>query len=156
MEPTQKPKKWSSGTVGLLVFGGVIGGLILTSPPPPPAPLAQSDTSDRKTAQDADWEPVRNQYADKEQCVEDYSEAECRPAGASSGSGLFYFGPWYRSNWRSYTGAGDAGPGRYAKASPSGLPRPGVQIAGGGQMQKGGFGATGRSYSSRGGFSRGG
>jgi hypothetical protein len=91
----------------------------------------------------------RNQYNTQAECIADYSERECEPQARSGGGGGFFFlGPIYRGNWRSQpagTYAGGGGPGKAAMASPDGV------VARSTQTTRGGFGASGRSYSSRGG-----
>lgn len=66
----------------------------------------------------------RNSYASLADCVADYSEAQCRPdypiGGGYGGATTRYYGPWYRSDYRSRTGA-DPGPGRYLRAGGVGL-----------------------------------
>jgi hypothetical protein len=90
----------------------------------------------------------RNQYETKAECVADYNERECETQARSGGGGFFFLGPLYSGNWRrqgnnAYAGGG--GPGRAALASPDGV------VAHKTQTTRGGFGNTGRSYSSRGG-----
>jgi hypothetical protein len=89
----------------------------------------------------------RNQYGSRAQCEADYSPKECEPQ-ARSGGGFFFLGPIYAGNW-GQRGAGafanGGGPGRAALASGTGIVAQPTQTA------KGGFGATGRSYSNRGG-----
>jgi hypothetical protein len=96
---------------------------------------------------DAGDDARRNQYSTQAECIADYSERECEPQ-ARSGGGFFFLGPLYGSNWRTRpasTYAGGGGPGKAALASPNGV------VAHPTQTTRGGFGATGRSYSSRGG-----
>jgi uncharacterized protein YgiB involved in biofilm formation len=97
---------------------------------------------------DAGDDGRRNQYNSQAECIADYSERECEPQARSGGGGGFFFlGPIYRGNWRSQpagTYAGGGGPGKAAMASPNGV------VAHPTQTTRGGFGSTGRSYSSRG------
>lgn len=87
----------------------------------------------------------RNRYNSLEDCVHDYTTGQCEmdnPVG-SAGSGLHYYGPWYRSGGG---GTSDPGAGRTLSTSPSGVPAGG--FAGGPQSvelgTRGGFGSTGR------------
>lgn len=128
--PTTSSKKWSSKGVALsLVSMG--GALAITACEP------AQDTSER-----------RNQYSSKAECVADYSDRECEQQTRSGGGGFFFLGPMYMGNWRNRGAAayaGGGGPGRAAMASPTGV------VAHPTQTTRGGFGATGRSYSNRGG-----
>jgi hypothetical protein len=88
----------------------------------------------------------RNQYNTKAECVADYSEQECE-SQARSGGGFFFLGPLYSGRWRNQSAnafATGGGPGRAALADPNG------RVAHPTQTVRGGFGQTGRSYSSRG------
>jgi hypothetical protein len=89
----------------------------------------------------------RNMYETRAECESDYSARECEPQ-ARSGGGFFFLGPLYSGNWRNQNRAAYAnggGPGRAALASPDGV------VSHATTTQRGGFGSTGRSYSSRGG-----
>ncbi len=93
---------------------------------------------------------TRNLYQSREACVADYSEEACESFGPSGSAGVGYFhrGPSYPASWRSAGQGFDparSGPGRSALASPDGV------VAHPTQTTRGGFGSTGRSYSSRGG-----
>ncbi|UPG90108.1 hypothetical protein L2Y96_22465 [Luteibacter aegosomaticola] len=100
----------------------------------------------------------RNSYASKEDCEQDYVSGQCtyeQPKGSSSGgyggSSYHYYGPWYRSDWRTNTVAGDPGPGRSNRSAASG----GSSFTGHGPTgfdfgSRGGFGSSGR-VGSRGG-----
>jgi hypothetical protein len=87
----------------------------------------------------------RNYYDTRAECVADYSERECKTQSSGAGT-FFYLGPSYRGNWRDY-GSGayttGGGPGRAAMATGT-VNNPTT-------VSRGGFGSTGRSYSSRGG-----
>ena len=104
----------------------------------------------------------RNRYTSRESCIADYSEAQCNPdvpngsAVAPMGAATYYYGPWYRSDYRSRTNdPNDAGPGRYYR---SGGTVSGFSSAGGAGSApaavetgtRGGFGRSGR-VSARGG-----
>jgi hypothetical protein len=89
----------------------------------------------------------RNQYETRAQCEADYSAKECEQQARSGGGGFFFLGPLYGGNWRGQPAgsfASGGGPGRAAMASPDGV------VARTTQTSRGGFGNTGRSYSSRG------
>jgi hypothetical protein len=90
----------------------------------------------------------RNSYNSKEDCEQDYVTGQCTYEQSTSGSGsghyggggYRYYGPWYRSDWRTNTVAGDPGPGRTFRAGTSTMS---------------GFnshGPTGFDFGSRGGF----
>lgn len=90
----------------------------------------------------------RNSYASKEDCEHDYATGQCNyeaPKGGSGGGygggGYHYYGPWYRSDWRTNTVAGDPGPGRAFRSG-----------ATGGASSFTGHGPTGFDFGSRGGF----
>lgn len=122
----QGKRKWSSGVVVVSLF---------------------SASSALSGCDDVGNDSRRNQYNTKAECVADYSERECETQ-ARSGGGFFFLGPIYSGNWRNrgreaYAGGG--GPGRAALASPDGV------VAQKTTTTRGGFGNTGRSYSSRGG-----
>jgi hypothetical protein len=124
--PPRTKRRWSSQVVGLtlVALGGGVAGC--DSP---------------------DDDVRRNQYKTQAECIADYSERECEPQ-ARSGGGFFFLGPMYRGNWRSQPAGAYArggGPGKAALASPDGV------VAQPTQTRRGGFGTTGRSYSSRGG-----
>lgn len=88
----------------------------------------------------------RNSYASKEDCEQDYVTGQCSyeqstGGGHYGGGGYHYYGPWYRSDWRTNTVAGDPGPGRsYARSAASGA------------SGFSGHGPTGFDFGSRGGF----
>jgi hypothetical protein len=95
---------------------------------------------------DTDGAERRNMYETRAECEVDYSARECEQQ-ARSGGGFFFLGPLYAGNWRSRGAASYAaggGPGRAALASPDGV------VSRATTTQRGGFGTTGRSYSSRG------
>jgi Protein of unknown function (DUF1190) len=124
-------RKWSSTFVAVSV-----GGLLSVS--------ACEQPTDGASAQN---EQRRNQYQSRAECEADYSAKECEPQ-ARSGGGFFFLGPMYMGNWRNQGASAFArggGPGRAALASPQGV------VAHPTQTTRGGFGSTGRSYSSRGG-----
>lgn len=78
----------------------------------------------------------RNRYDSLESCVHDYSTGQCEldnPVGSSgsSGGGLRYYGPWYRSDRGG--GASDPGPGRSGPHA--------VELG-----TRGGFGSRGRVF----------
>ena len=90
----------------------------------------------------------RNQYQSRAECEADYSAKECEPQARAGGGGFFFLGPMCMGNWRNQGSgafAGGGGPGRAAMASPTGV------VAHPTQTTRGGFGATGRSFSNRGG-----
>lgn len=75
---------------------------------------------------------MRNHYASREQCLRDYTAAQCSYNGGAGPSA--YYGPYYRS---SYATADDPGPGRTAAAS--------GESTAASRVVRGGFGATARS-----------
>jgi hypothetical protein len=122
----QAKRKWSSTAVVVTLF---------------------SASSALSGCDDVGNDSRRNQYETKAECVADYSERECETQ-ARSGGGFFFLGPMYGGRWRNQGAgafAGGGGPGRAALASPDGV------VAHKTQTARGGFGSTGRSYSSRGG-----
>ena len=98
----------------------------------------------------------RNRYTSREACIADYSEAQCNPDvpyGGSSTGGTYYYGPWYRSDYRTRTNdPNDAGPGRYYRGggTMSGFSSAGSAPASVETGTRGGFGRSGR-ISARGG-----
>jgi hypothetical protein len=101
----------------------------------------------------------RNRYTSREACIADYSEAQCNPdlpvSGTALAAGTYYYGPWYRSDYRSRTNdSNDPGPGRYYRGGGvSGFSSAGgVSSAPAGVETgtRGGFGRSGR-VSARGG-----
>ena len=101
----------------------------------------------------------RNRYSSREACIADYSETQCNPdmpvTGAVAAT-TYYYGPWYRSDYRSRTNdLNDPGPGRYYRG---GGTASGFSSAGGVSSApagvetgtRGGFGRSGR-VSARGG-----
>lgn len=133
-------RDWSSTIVilSLLTVGSVM--------------TVSSCQPDRRGMDTAGEAQKRNLYQSKEACVADYSEEACEAyqSGDGSGSGgvFFFRGPPYPASWRNAGYAFDParnGPGRAALASPDGV------VAHPTQTMRGGFGATGRSYASRGG-----
>jgi hypothetical protein len=97
----------------------------------------------------------RNRYNSREDCVADYSQAQCGPdfpvgAAAAVGAATYYYGPWYRSDATARSrDQNDPGAGRYFRgggAATSGTRAPTGVEAG----TRGGFGSTGR-VSARGG-----
>jgi hypothetical protein len=126
----------------------------------PAPPAATSDD----LSQD-DW--LRNTYSSREECIADYSEAECREEGASGGTsgggggGYFaYFGPWYRTGPALAGAPPNPGPGKTAVAAGLKQPASGVQrfrpsTAGSSaattasRAQRGGFGGSSNYYGSR-------
>jgi hypothetical protein len=80
----------------------------------------------------------RNRYASFEDCVRDYSPAQCQNNGGS-GSGS-YHGPWYRSRESARGADGDPGAGRsYGSRLDAGHGPSGVELG-----TRGGFGSSGR------------
>lgn len=123
-------RTWSSKAVKLSLIS--IGGALAVTACEPPV----------------DNDSRRNQYQSKTECVADYSERECEQQTRSGGGGFFFLGPMYMGNWRGQRAnafASGGGPGRAAMASPTGV------VAHPTQTTRGGFGATGRSYSRAGG-----
>lgn len=76
----------------------------------------------------------RNFYGSREQCLRDYTDAQCRSNGGAGPSA--YYGPYYRS---AYPTADDPGPGRTAAAAADG------QSTAASRVVRGGFGATARN-----------
>jgi hypothetical protein len=131
----KKKRKWSSTVVAVTALS--VGGFLNVGGCEQPMD-GQSGANEQR----------RNQYQTKAECVADYSEKECEPQARSNGLGFLFLGPMYMGNWRNQgIGAfrGGGGPGRTAMASPTGT------VAHPTQTTRGGFGATGRSYSNRGG-----
>lgn len=131
----KRKRKWSSTVVAVTALS--VGGI-----------LNVSGCEQPFDGQSASSEQRRNQYQTKAECVADYSEKECEQQTRSGGGGFFFLGPLYMGNWRNRGAsafAGGGGPGRAAMASPTGT------VAHPTQTTRGGFGATGRSYSNRGG-----
>jgi hypothetical protein len=130
--PQKEKKDWSSTIVTLSLI--TVGTALVVSSC---QPHLQSNDDSR-----------RNQYASKQECEADYTATECEPQARSGGGGGFiYLGPHYYGNWRRQGAsafASGGGPGRAALASPNGV------VAHPTQTARGGFGATGRSFSSRG------
>ena len=99
----------------------------------------------------------RNRYGSREACIADYSEAQCNPdmptVGGSSPTTTYYYGPWYRSDYRARTTPNDPGPGRYYRSTigtSSSLAGSGVGPSSVETGTRGGFGRSGR-VSARGG-----
>jgi hypothetical protein len=89
----------------------------------------------------------RNSYSSQEDCEHDYATGQCsRDQAVSSGhgGGFFYYGPWYRSDWRNNNIKGDPGPGRAYASGFSGGSVPGHGPTGTDFGSRGGFGSTGR------------
>ncbi|MGE7137757.1 hypothetical protein ACQKIE_09035 [Luteibacter sp. NPDC031894] len=92
----------------------------------------------------------RNGYGSLEDCEHDYATGQCTrdaPVSSSGAGGYHYYGPWYRSDWRSGPIAGDPGPGRRF-ATGAGVTGHGPSTMDFGR--RGGFGSSGR-VSARGG-----
>ena len=123
-----------SATVRLVLMGAAVGGSGL---------LAGCSGEDVQ----------RNRYASPSDCVADYSDAQCRPdypvSGYVGGMDLLYYGPWYRSSYRSAgVDANDPGPGHFMRGGPNG--QAAAAPAGIEAGSRGGFGEHGR-VSARGG-----
>jgi hypothetical protein len=92
----------------------------------------------------------RNSYNSLADCEQDYATGKCtqdHPVSTSGGTAYHYYGPWYRSDWRNHSVAGDPGPGRsFASGMGSGAHGPSGFDFG----SRGGFGSSGR-VSARGG-----
>jgi len=94
----------------------------------------------------------RNRYASMEDCIADYSVAQCHadyPLGMNGsmfrgGRGLYVFGPWYRPD---VNDPNDAGPGRYGRRTGTGI---GFSSSGG--AAAGSHGPTSVEAGHRGGF----
>lgn len=122
------PKK--SAAVPLVLMGAVAGAVAL------PALFGGTDVQ-------------RNRYGTREDCIADYSEAQCRPdfpiSGYAAGAATYYYGPWYRSNINarakdmSDPGAGHFYHGGASGFSSAGLHGPAAVEAG----TRGGFGSHG-------------
>jgi hypothetical protein len=99
----------------------------------------------------------RNSYNSQEDCEHDYATGQCtrdqpvegtgNTGGGGYAGGYHYYGPWYRSDWRSGPIKGDPGPGR-SYASGGGFTGHGP--SGFDFGSRGGFGSSGR-VSARGG-----
>jgi hypothetical protein len=89
----------------------------------------------------------RNSYNSQEDCEHDYATGQCAReqsvggTGYAGGGGYHYYGPWYRSDWRSGPIKGDPGPGR-SYASGGGFTGHGP--SGFDFGSRGGFGSSGR------------
>jgi hypothetical protein len=140
--PPKEKKDWSSTIVVLSLLGVGTALTVSSCQPAKRSPYAGSSYS--STQQDE----RRNQYRSRAECEADYNATECEASSSSSGNaGVYYLGPRYYGNWRTYgpnAYANGGGPGRAALASPDGV------VAHPTQTTRGGFGSTGRSYSSRG------
>jgi hypothetical protein len=85
----------------------------------------------------------RNSYASQEDCEQDYATGKCTREDTTStyhGGGYHYYGPWYRSDWRDRSHAGDPGPGRSFRGD--GVPGHAPSSVDFGR--RGGFGSSGR------------
>ena len=130
LNPQKEKKDWSSTIVTLSLLAVGVG--------------FTASSCQQQTASTDDER--RNQYQSRQECEADYNASECEPQ-ARSGGGFFFLGPIYRGNWRGQGAsafASGGGPGRAALASPDGV------VAHPTQTTRGGFGNTGRSFSSRG------
>jgi uncharacterized protein YgiB involved in biofilm formation len=137
MEPGSK----KSVAVPLVLMGAFAGSIVL--------PMVFSGT-----------DVQRNKYTSREACVADYSETQCNPDRPVGGSGLLtaaalaYYGPWYRSDYRTRNDANDPGPGRYYRGgATSGFSSGGAPSSAPTSVEtgsRGGFGRSGR-VSARGG-----
>ncbi|MCU0882927.1 MAG: hypothetical protein MUF14_09700, partial [Hyphomonadaceae bacterium] len=97
----------------------------------------------------------------REECVADYSEAECPGSSAGGGNGVpgfVFFGPWYRIGSATGPAPPNPGPGRAALAAGLSQPASGVQrfrsspSASGAttsRTQRGGFGGSSNYYGGR-------
>jgi hypothetical protein len=134
MEPGQK----KSSAVSLAIMGTAMAGAVGL-----PVLFGGTDVQ-------------RNRYSSREACIADYSEAQCNPdvpVGGGSFGTTYYYGPWYRSDYRTRNTPGDPGPGRYYRSTVG----TSASLAGGGvgpssveSGTRGGFGRSGR-VSARGG-----
>ena len=113
-----------SGKVPLVLMGAVAGAVAL------PALFNGTDVQ-------------RNRYNSRDECIADYSEAQCNPDFPLGGtSRTYYYGPWYRSDVSQRAkDSKDPGPGRYFRGGgSSGLAAaPSVETG-----TRGGFGSHGR------------
>jgi hypothetical protein len=141
MEPGQK----KSSAVSLAIMGTAMAGAV-------GIPMLFGGT-----------DVQRNRYTSRETCIADYSEAQCNPdvpngtvVAPMGGPSTYYYGPWYRSDYRSRTSdSTDPGPGRYYRG---GGTVSGFSSAGGASSApagvesgtRGGFGRSGH-VSARGG-----
>jgi hypothetical protein len=116
-----------SSKVPLVLMGAVAGAVAL------PAMFSSTDVQ-------------RNRYNSREDCIADYSDAQCNPDfPLGTTAHTYYHGPWYRSdvNERARDTA-DPGPGRYfhggggAGVGSKGAP---ASVETG---TRGGFGSSGR------------
>jgi len=134
MEPGQK----KSSAISLAIMGTAMVGAVGL-----PALFSGTDVQ-------------RNRYASRETCVADYSEAQCNPDlpyGGSAPGTTYYYGPWYRSDYRMRNTPDDPGPGRYYRSTvgtSSSLAGSGVGPSSVETGTRGGFGRSGR-VSARGG-----
>lgn len=99
----------------------------------------------------------RNRYASREACIADYSEAQCNPdmpmGNAVAGVATYYYGPWYRSDYRMRSASGDPGPGNYYRGGGTSAFSSGATSSAPVTVEtgtRGGFGRSGR-VSARGG-----
>ena len=119
-----------SSKVPLVLMGAVAGAIAL------PAMFNGTDVQ-------------RNRYNSREDCMADYSDAQCKADfPLDSSTRTYYHGPWYRSDVNARArDSSDPGPGRYFRGGgTTGLAAPATVETG----TRGGFGSTGR-VSARGG-----
>lgn len=113
-----------SGKVPLVLMGAVAGAVAL------PAMFNGTDVQ-------------RNRYNSREECIADYSEAQCNPdfpTGTSTRT--YYHGPWYRSDAGARAkDSTDPGSGRYFSGGGKGGAAAPPSIETG---TRGGFGSSGR------------
>jgi hypothetical protein len=113
-----------SGKVPLLLMGAVAGAVAL------PAMFNGTDVQ-------------RNRYGSREDCISDYSEAQCNPDAPIGTTGrTYYYGPWYRSDVSARArDSKDPGAGRYfGSGGSAGITTPPSVETG----TRGGFGSSGR------------
>lgn len=140
----EQARKRRSDSIWLVVLGGVAA-----------TPFIWSASLNRDMA--------RNLYAERADCVADYSESEC-----STGQAIHktsedyqrnrlprYHGPWFDAEAKARTNS-DPGPGRFAERQPlspgSSIGNESRPVVGHERGYRGGFGRTGSIRAGNGGF----
>jgi hypothetical protein len=122
------PKK--SAAVPLVLMGAIAGAVGL------PAIFHGTDVQ-------------RNRYANREDCIADYSDTQCGAdypiGGHTTGTSMFYYGPWYRSDPVSRSrDSHDPGPGHNFHGGISGFSSGAAHAPAGVESgTRGGFGSHG-------------
>lgn len=154
----------ASTLVTLALFGAGAGAIMISAANAPResgAQVAPGAPADAEPVDPSDNDWLRNTYDSRDECVADYSEAECReesPGGGGVVPGFVYFGPWYRLPTATGLAPPNPGPGKAALAAGLTQPATGVQRfrsspstagAAASRTQRGGFGGSSNYYGSR-------